>query len=80
MKFFSIKTKVNDTFHPTDIYHPQDLIGADSKETALALCKQSWENSGYAMLEVISCEEIYPEAVFCNQVIKQGEVEKWLRR
>ena len=80
MKFFRIKTKVGDTFHPETTYHPQDLIGAESKETALALCKQDWENDGYTVLEVISCEEIYPEAVFCNHIIKQGEVEKWLRR
>ena len=80
MRFFRIKLTTSDTFHPKDTYHPQDLIGADSKETALALCKQSWEYDGYAVLEVNSCEEIYPEAVFCNQVVKQGGVEKWLRR
>lgn len=80
MKFFRIRSFVSDTFHPKDTYHPQDLIGADSKETALALCKQDWEDSGYTYIETISCEEIYPEAVFCTQIIKQGEVEKWLRR
>ena len=79
MRFFKIRLRVREIFEEKT-YNPQEIVGAKDEETALALCKQGWENDGYAVLEVISCEEIYPEAVFCNQVIKQGEVEKWLRR
>lgn len=78
MKFFRIRSFVSDSFHPKDTYHPQDLIGADNKEIALALCKQDWENSGYTYLETVSCEEVYPEAVFCSGIINQREVERWI--
>lgn len=78
MKFFRIRSLISDTFHPKDTYYPQDLIGAESIETALALCKQDWEDSGYAYVETISCEEIYPEAVFCERSLKKGEVAQWL--
>lgn len=70
MRFFRFRLFVRDTFNPKDTYHPQSVIGADSQETALAQCKKAWENAGYDMLEVISCEEIYPKLVFCNQVVE----------
>ena len=79
MRFFKIRLRVREIFEEKT-YSPQEIVGGKDEETALALCKQGWENDGYAMLEVISCEEIYPKAVFCNKIIKQGEVEKWLRR
>ena len=78
MRLFKIRSFVSDIFHLNETYHPQDLIGADNTETALALCKKGWEDSGYTYLETISCEEIYPEAVFCSRSFKEGEVTQWL--
>ena len=67
MKFFRIRMRICDTFHETDIYNPQDIIGAESEEVALYLVKKEWENCGYKVLEVRSCEQIYPTAVFCER-------------
>ena len=78
MRFFRIRSLVSDTFHPKDTYHSQDIIGADTAGIALSLCKQEWIDSGYTYLETISCEEIYPEAVFCERSFKKGEVAQWL--
>ena len=78
MRFFKIDLKVSDTFDKTKIYSPREIIGADTEEIAIALARRDWVNNGYNVLEIWSCEETYPEAVFCSHIITQGEVERWV--
>ena len=66
MKFYRIRLRVKDTFHETNILNPQLIIGAESEEKALYLAKKSWTDNAYEILEVHSCEEVFPSAVFCD--------------
>ena len=63
MKFFRIRLRVREFFEEK-IYNPQEIVGAKNKETALALAKAEWED-GCEILEVRSCEEVFPDAVIC---------------
>lgn len=67
MRFFRIRLRVRDFFEEK-IYNPQEIVGAKDEETALALAKAQWEVD-YEILEVKSCEEIFPESVICERVI-----------
>ena len=67
MKFFRIRLCVREIFEDKT-YSPQEIVGAKDEETALALAKAEWED-GYEILEVRSCEEIFPEAVICERIV-----------
>lgn len=67
MRFFRIRFRVREFFEEK-IYNPQEIVGAKDKETALALAKAQWEVD-YEILEVKSCEEIFPESVICERVL-----------
>lgn len=67
MRFFKIRLRVRE-FFDEKIYNPQEIVGAKDEETALALAKAEWEGD-YEILEVKSCEEVFPEAVFCARII-----------
>ena len=67
MRFFRIRLRVREIFEEK-IYNPQKIVGAKDEETALALAKAEWEDE-WVLLEVKSCEEIFPEAVFCQRVV-----------
>ena len=70
MRFFRIRFRVREFFEEK-IYNPQEIVGAKDEETALALAKAQWEVD-YEILEVKSCEEIFPESVICERVIYQS--------
>lgn len=66
MRFFRIRLRVREIFEEKT-YSPQEIVGAKDEETAIALAKAEWEDE-YEILEVRSCEEVFPEAVFCNRI------------
>lgn len=72
MRFFKIRLRVRELFDESQIYNPQEIVGAINEETAFALCKQEWVDCGYEVLEVRSCEEIFPTAVFGGRAIFEG--------
>jgi hypothetical protein len=67
MRFFRIRLRVRDDEDKT--YNPQEIVGTSDEETAIALCKQEWVDCGYEVLEVRSCEEIFPTAVSGGRAI-----------
>ena len=67
MRFFRIRLRVREFFEEK-ICNPQEIVGAKDEETALALAKAQWEVD-YEILEVKSCEEIFPESVICERVV-----------
>lgn len=67
MRFFKIRMRVREFFEEK-IYNPQEIVGAEDEETALALAKAEWEDD-YEILEVRSCEEIFPDAVLCERIV-----------
>ena len=67
MRFFKIRLRVREIFDEK-IYNPQEIVGAKDEETALALAKAEWEGD-YEVLEVRSCEEVFPEAVLCERIV-----------
>ena len=70
MRFFRIRLRVREIFKQK-MYNPQEIVGAKDEETALALAKAEWE-SDYEILEVRSCEEVFPEAVLCERIMCGG--------
>lgn len=64
MRFFEIHLRVRELFDET-----LEIVGTIDQETAIALCKQEWTNCGYEVLEVRSCEEVFPTSVFCERMI-----------
>ena len=70
MRFFKIRMRVRE-FFDEKIYNPQEIVGAKDEETALALAKAEWEGD-YEILEVKSCEEIFPESVICERIMYGG--------
>lgn len=67
MRFFRIRMRVREFFEEK-IYNPQEIVGAKDEETALALAKAEWEDE-HEILEVRSCEEVFPDAVLCERVV-----------
>lgn len=67
MKFFKIRMRVREFFEEK-IYNPQEIVGAKDEEIALALAKAEWED-GCEILEVRSCEEVFPDAVICERIM-----------
>ena len=67
MRFFKIRLRVKE-FFDEKIYNPQEIVGAEDEETALMLAKREWED-GYEILEVRSCEEVFPDAVLCERIV-----------
>jgi hypothetical protein len=67
MKFFKIRLRVRE-FFDEKIYNPQEIVGAKDEEIALALAKAEWEGD-YEILEVRSCEEIFPDSVICERIV-----------
>ena len=67
MKFFRIRLRVREIFEEKT-YSPQEIVGAEDEETALMLAKREWED-GYEILEVRSCEEVFPDAVLCERIV-----------
>lgn len=67
MRFFKIKLRVRKIFDKKT-YSPQEIVGAKDEEIALALAKAEWEDD-YEILEIRSCEEVFPEAVFCGKIV-----------
>ena len=67
MRFFRIRLRVRENFEEK-IYNPQEIVGAKDEETAIALAKAEWEDE-YEILEVKSCEEVFPEAVLCQRIV-----------
>ena len=67
MRFFKIRLRVREIFEEKT-YSPQEIVGAKDKETALAIARVEWEDE-YEILEVLMCEEIFPEAVFCGKIV-----------
>lgn len=67
MRFFRIRLRVREIFEEKT-YSPQEIVGAKDEETALALAKAEWEDE-YEILEVRSCEEVFPEAVLCDRIV-----------
>ena len=72
MRFFRIRLRVREIFDEEKTYSPQEIVGAVDEEAAIALAKSEWEDE-FEILEIKSCEEIFPTAVFCGRVIK-GDV------
>lgn len=70
MRFFRIRLRVREFFEEKT-YSPQEIVGAKDEETALALAKAEWEDE-YEILEVKSCEEVFPEAVLCDRIMCGG--------
>ena len=70
MKFFRIRLRVRE-FFDEKIYSPQEIVGAKDEETALALAKAEWEDE-HEILEVLMCEEIFPESVICERVVRRS--------
>jgi hypothetical protein len=70
MRFFRIRLRVSEFFEEK-IYNPQEIVGAEDEETALALAKAEWEGD-YEILEVFMCEEIFPDSVICERVMCGG--------
>lgn len=70
MRFFRIRLRVREICKEK-MYNPQEIVGAKDEETALALAKAQWEVD-HKILEVKSCEEIFPEAVICERIIHGG--------
>lgn len=68
MKFFKIRANVREFFDTDKTYHPQEVVGASDQETAIVLYKQKWEDCGYEVFEIKSCEEIFPKAVLCRRM------------
>lgn len=69
MRFFEIRLRVRELFDKDETYSPQEIVGTVDQETAIALCKQEWEECGYEVFEVKSCEEIFPTAIFGGRAI-----------
>lgn len=67
MRFFKIRMRVRE-FFDEKIYNPQEIVGVEDEETALMLAKREWED-GYEILEVRSCEEVFPDAVLCERIV-----------
>ena len=67
MRFFKIRLHVREFFEEK-IHNPQEIVGAEDEETALMLAKKEWED-GCEILEIRSCEEVFPDAVFCERII-----------
>lgn len=67
MRFFRIRLRVREFFEEK-IYNPQEIVGAEDEETALALAKAEWEDE-HEILEVLACEEIFPESVLCERAV-----------
>lgn len=67
MKFFKIRMRVRE-FFDEKIYNPQKIVGAKDEETALALAKAEWQDE-YEILEVRSCEEVFPDSVICERIV-----------
>ena len=70
MRFFKIRLRVREIFEEKT-YNPQEIVGAKDEETALALAIAEWEDD-YEILEVRSCEEIFPESVICERIMYGG--------
>ena len=70
MRFFRIRLRVREICKEK-MYNPQEIVGAKDEETALALAKAEWEG-GHEILEVKSCEEIFPESVICERIMYGG--------
>lgn len=70
MKFFRIRLRVRE-FFDEKTYSPQEIVGAKDEETALALAKAEWEDE-HEILEVLMCEEIFPESVICERVVRRS--------
>lgn len=64
MRFFKIHLRVGELFDEAE-----ENVGATDKEAAIALCKQEWADCGYEVLEVRSCEEVFPTSVLCERMI-----------
>lgn len=73
MRFFKIKLFVQ-PFLKEKTIRCQEIIGAKDEETALALAKAEWQNE-CEILEIGSCEEIFPEAVICERIMCGGNFE-----
>lgn len=67
MRFFRIRLRVRE-FYEEKIYNSQEIVGAEDEETALMLAKAEWEDR-HEILEVRSCEEVFPDAVLCERII-----------
>lgn len=67
MRFFKIRLRVSEFFEEKT-YSPQEIVGAKDEETALALAKAEWEDE-HEILEVRSCEEVFPDAVICERIV-----------
>lgn len=67
MRFFKIRMRVRE-FFDEKIYNPQEIVGAEDEETALMLAKKEWED-GCEILEIRSCEEVFPDAVICERIV-----------
>lgn len=67
MRFFRIRLRVRE-FFDEKIYNPQEIVGAENEETALMLAKAEWEGR-HEILEVRSCEEVFPDAVICERIV-----------
>lgn len=70
LKFFRIRLRVKEIFGEKT-YSPQEIVGAKDEETALALAGQEWADD-YEILEIRFCEEVFPNAVFCERIICGG--------
>lgn len=70
MRFFRIRLRVREIFEEKT-YSPQEIVGAKDEGTAIALAKAEWEDD-YEILEVRSCEEVFPEAVICSRIMCGG--------
>lgn len=67
MRFFKIRMRVSEFFEEKT-YNPQEIVGAEDRETAIALAKAEWQD-GYEILEVRSCEEVFPDSVICERIV-----------
>ena len=67
MRFFKIRMRVRE-FFDEKIYNPQEIVGAENEEAALMLAKAEWEDR-HEILEVRSCEEVFPDAVLCERIV-----------
>lgn len=69
MRFFRIRLRVREICKEK-MYNLQEIVGAKDEETALALAKA--REVGHKILEVKSCEEIFPESVICERIMYGG--------
>jgi hypothetical protein len=67
MRFFRIRLRVREIFEEKT-YSPQEIVGAKDEETAIALAKAEWEGD-HEILEVRSCDEVFPESVICERIV-----------